>query len=43
MEYSIIYENIIILDFGKDSLALDCGHTHQGCTDAIGKMCVNPP
>jgi hypothetical protein len=25
------------------SIALDGGHTHQGCTDAIGKMCVNPP
>ena len=25
------------------SVALDGGHTHQGCSDAIGKMCVNPP
>jgi hypothetical protein len=25
------------------SIALDGGHTHQGCTDALGKMCVNPP
>ncbi|MGB7956673.1 MAG: hypothetical protein WCF23_22095, partial [Candidatus Nitrosopolaris sp.] len=25
------------------SVALDGGHTSQGCTDAIGKMCVNPP
>jgi hypothetical protein len=25
------------------SVALDGGHTHQGCTDAIGKMCLNPP
>jgi hypothetical protein len=25
------------------SVALDGGHTHQGCTDAIGKMSVNPP
>jgi len=25
------------------SVALDGGHTHQGCTDAIGKMCFNPP
>ena len=24
-------------------VALDGGHTHQGCTDAIGKMCLNPP
>ena len=24
-------------------VALNGGHTHQGCTDAIGKMCVNPP
>jgi hypothetical protein len=25
------------------AVALNGGHTHQGCTDAIGKMCVNPP
>jgi hypothetical protein len=25
------------------SIALDGGHTHQGCTDAIGSMCFNPP
>jgi hypothetical protein len=24
-------------------VALNGGHTHQGCTDAIGKMCFNPP
>jgi hypothetical protein len=24
------------------SVAIDGGHTHQGCTDAIGKMCFNP-
>jgi hypothetical protein len=24
-------------------VALDGGHTSQGCTDAIGKMCLNPP
>jgi hypothetical protein len=24
------------------SIALDGGHTHQGCTDAIGKTCLNP-
>ena len=25
------------------SVALDGGHTSQGWTDVIGKMCVNPP
>jgi hypothetical protein len=24
-------------------VAINGGHTHQGCTDAIGKMCLNPP
>jgi hypothetical protein len=24
-------------------VAINGGHTHQGCTDAIGKMCFNPP
>ena len=28
--------------FGIAGLALEGGHTHPGCTDAIGKMCLNP-
>lgn len=28
---------------GQRSVALDGGHTHPGCTEAIGKMCLNPP
>ncbi len=24
-------------------VAINGGHTHQGCTDAIGSMCFNPP
>jgi hypothetical protein len=24
-------------------VAINGGHTHQGCTDAIGTMCLNPP
>jgi hypothetical protein len=24
-------------------VAINGGHTHLGCTDAIGKMCFNPP
>ena len=24
------------------SVAINGGHTHQGCTDAIGSMCFNP-
>jgi hypothetical protein len=24
-------------------VAINGGHSHQGCTDAIGKMCLNPP
>jgi len=27
----------------RGGVALDGGNTHQGCTDAIGKMCLNPP
>jgi hypothetical protein len=29
--------------FGIDGVAINGGHTHQGCTDAIGSICVNPP
>ncbi|MDQ6863925.1 MAG: hypothetical protein M3044_08875 [Thermoproteota archaeon] len=25
--------------FGIDGVALNGGHTHQGCSDATGKMC----
>jgi hypothetical protein len=24
-------------------VAINGGHTHQGCSDAIGSMCLNPP